>query len=278
MNLLVQVLSQYQLLELLANYVSTKDLYHLGRTCSELFSCIVKPANTFTRLKRVSLCDGSGLKARQNYDSPLYNGLQSLGIMNWRLMPGQRRRSCHCQEEVEVRVWGKNCDEVNALPCVKCGINVCEECRYVPRIRSTSGYDVPRRPHFNRTQEISNIVCYCDECEPAAEKLADDKFCECDVYTRWICHQCRVKEREEVIAYERNFAKFHSNPLAEDEFMVLDDHQGHRAVRALFDRNIWSHSAYVLPTVLVSLWPAGSTDGEGQMHLVQEEASYKYHY
>lgn len=31
-------------------------------------------------------------------------------------------------EEIEVRVWNLKCDAANALPCLKCGTNVCGVC------------------------------------------------------------------------------------------------------------------------------------------------------
>lgn len=112
---LTHLFTQYELLELTAQNLSTLDLYHLALTNSDLYNLIKIPPAKFARLARVSICDGKGLLSRQAH--PVVN--------NWRT--GFEGRPPAYDEEIEVRVFNIKCNERGALPCVKCGINVCEE-------------------------------------------------------------------------------------------------------------------------------------------------------
>lgn len=120
MTYLVQVLSQYGILERTAQCLSTLDLFHLARTCSELYSNIRQTESVFSQLKRLNICDGRGLVARQEYQS-LY------GLDENNYVRGRWARAEY-DEEIEVRVWNVTCDAANALPCLRCKINVCEVC------------------------------------------------------------------------------------------------------------------------------------------------------
>jgi hypothetical protein len=115
--------SQYELLEYIAQHLSTLDLFHLASTCSELFTVIRKSEPVFNRLRRLCLCDGRGLIARQEFRG-IY-ALRDTDSTSGRDGGGK----CHYDEELEVRVWNRKCDAANALPCLKCGMNVCEVCR-----------------------------------------------------------------------------------------------------------------------------------------------------
>jgi hypothetical protein len=135
---LVFLLSQYQLLELTAKHLSTIDLYHTALACSDLHGMILKSENIFKKLRRVALCDGSGLRARQSF-SGIYNGC-----------PYRFGRPSY-EEEIEVRVFNARCDEKGGLPCIKCGINVCEvdsslvtcSCQHVLCIKITISLGMP---------------------------------------------------------------------------------------------------------------------------------------
>jgi hypothetical protein len=118
MSNVVFLLSQFELLERTAQHLSTLDLLHLASTCSELYTLIRQSEPIFNRLKRVALCDGHGLKARQEFQ-----GVYALHA--WNFVWGKGRKA-HYDEELEVRVWNLKCDAVNALPCLRCGVNVCE--------------------------------------------------------------------------------------------------------------------------------------------------------
>ncbi|KAL9131995.1 MAG: hypothetical protein Q9217_000205 [Psora testacea] len=230
MNSLVCVFSQYELLERTANYLSTIDLYNTALTCSDLFALIRQSERTFTRLKRVALCDGSGLRARQNYEG-FYNGLQGRGSWHWKNSDWAGGR-CLAVEEIEIRVWRRKCDGVHALPCIKCGINVCEECRYVPRVRTGDAYNPSRRPHYNTTYQNDNMICYCDDCDEPFEAQTEGKFCDCDRYTRWICLRCRVNEQKELVSYMKHHTQFYGGGDEDEAYsgMILSDHQHQRMV------------------------------------------------
>jgi len=119
-NLLFLV-SQYEILEKIAQYLSTLDLFHLASTCSELYTNIRQNESIFEHLKCLALCDGNGLKARQEFRS-LYGLCEGLDFAR-----GKWGRAVY-DEELEVRVWNLKCDAVNALPCLRCRVNVCEVC------------------------------------------------------------------------------------------------------------------------------------------------------
>lgn len=204
---LIHICSQYGLLELLAQNLSTMDLYHTALTCSKLYDLILRSPKGFERLTRVALCDGSGLAARQTYEDL------------WRYYDPQ---------EIEVKVWNTRCDETVGLPCLKCGVNVCEECRVYPRVGDRV-YGPCRRPHFTTTYEMYNIICYCDACDEAVESRVGKELCKCDRYTRWLCRPCHIREDREASWVYKQCTKFEEGWDGE-EGMVLDDHQHQRAV------------------------------------------------
>ena len=121
MSNILFLLLQYELLEGIAQHISTLDLLHLASTCSELYTIIRQSEPIFNRLKRVALCDGHGLKARQEFQ-----GIYALYTMGF--VRGKGRKANY-DEELEVRVWNLKCEAANALPCLRCGVNVCEVCR-----------------------------------------------------------------------------------------------------------------------------------------------------
>jgi hypothetical protein len=119
MSNLLFLLSQYDILTGTANHLSTLDLFHLALANSGFYAIILQSAPVFNRLKRTALCDGTGLTARQNFQ-----GLYSLRPEDFAW--GRGGRKAQYDEELEVRVWNLKCDAANALPCLSCGINICE--------------------------------------------------------------------------------------------------------------------------------------------------------
>ena len=118
---ITSLFSQYELLTETSKYLSTLDLLHLASTNSELHALIRKNEQVWDYLKREALCDGYGLKARQDF-TQIYALAEPDDFIF-----GDGRKA-HYDEEVEVRVWNLKCDTASALPCLKCGINVCEVC------------------------------------------------------------------------------------------------------------------------------------------------------
>lgn len=140
---ILYLLSQYELLEILAENLSTLDLYNLGLSCREVHGRILKSKATFNHVKCLCLCDGHGLKVRQEFsgicDLPDYiyrkpvsqtveqqSSRPILSLPSW--APPPPIQSASFDQEIEVRVWNLNCDAANALPCVRCKVNVCEVC------------------------------------------------------------------------------------------------------------------------------------------------------
>jgi hypothetical protein len=140
------------------------------------------------------------------------------------------------EEEIEVRLWNIKCDPYDALPCLKCGINVCEvyprpsifstqpdlplnllqECRYVPRVRDAPRFHSRRRPHLDEDFASHTLVCYCATCDEKVQSTLPLRLSEtydCDQYTRWIRHTCRWKEEEE----DREYYKTSTVQIWEDD-------------------------------------------------------------
>lgn len=121
---LQSITAQYPVLSCLSSWVSTLDLFHLSLTSKHFYDHILASKPVFDHLKRTALCDGRGLKRRQNFEPP------------YRLATGTKfgkEQKCWTDEPIEVRLWALECDEAGALPCRKCGINICEECRRYKR-------------------------------------------------------------------------------------------------------------------------------------------------
>ncbi|KAF7548779.1 hypothetical protein G7Z17_g6825 [Cylindrodendrum hubeiense] len=194
---LTDIISSYAILPTLASWLSTLDLYHLALTNRANFSYILASPNIFKSLSRHCLCDGRGLAKRQEFRPP-YN-LESYNYI-W----GSGRK-IHNDEPIEVRLYNLKCDEAGALPCVKCGINLCEECRYYPRERPERA---ERRPHLNAAFQLTYIMCLCEPCDAAVEKEVSGKFlndlCDCDVFKRWICTPCKEEEGTFIREYFKN--------------------------------------------------------------------------
>ncbi|KAI1475093.1 hypothetical protein F4774DRAFT_398384 [Daldinia eschscholtzii] len=190
---LLDLIGQYPILTTIASYVSTLDLYSLGLSCRKFHAYILSSPEVFDVLRRDCLCDGRGLLQRQNWD---YNAAKH----KW----SRISRSLWGDEEIEVKLFAVKCDEANALPCLKCGINICEECRAYPR---TPPANETRRPHFNRTHTADNIMCLCDACDDKLEEQLKGKFlnelCDCDRYRRWICFKCEKQEYKEAREYRK---------------------------------------------------------------------------
>lgn len=132
----------------------------------------------FQRLERLGLCDGPGLYTR--------------------LVGAYNNRCLSCEDQIHTdKVPRSECNQDGRLPCVKCGINICKECRVTPR-EYCSRYPPCRRPHYSDNMETSNIICYCHPCDQVIGAREEKEFCSCDRYTRWICHACRVREIDEL--------------------------------------------------------------------------------
>ena len=188
---LQDLISQYPILTNLASQLSALDLYHLAATSRANHASIRSSHQVFETLKRTCLCDGHGLRDRHNFA-----GLYALDPR--RHVCGAGRR-LYQDEPIEVRLFNIECDEAGALPCLKCGINVCEECRYYPREAPLDGYP-ERRPHLNSPFSLENVMCLCPQCDAKMQYDLEGQFlnelCDCDVYTRWICQKSVKEERK----------------------------------------------------------------------------------
>lgn len=218
---LVRLFSQYEIQKLAANHLSTLDLYHTALTCSTFYTLIAEDPARFQRLKRACLCDGKGLQPR--LETERKNAKRQLYSIR--------------DEESNACRLGLKCDETGARPCEKCSINVCNECRSVPR-EGGPMYGPCRRPHCTTTHERTNIICYCWDCDKDVEaKIQGEDSCDCDLCERWVCQKCAKKELEEELWYHRHRTEgFGGGFPDEDAYagMMLSDHQNSRMVRVSF--------------------------------------------
>jgi hypothetical protein len=209
---IADLISSYSILTCLAPWLSTRDLYNLGLTSRSAYAYIHSSSKIFKSLSRQCLCDGRGLATRQAYTGPYHLGRK----------PGRLDINPQLEgdEEIEVRLYNAKCDEAGALPCMKCDINICEECRYYPRAAPATAYP-NRRPRLRGSYQLDNIMCLCDDCDAETEKELEGMFiserCDCDIYKRWICVGCDEKERQATRKY------FEEHTQLEWDWMIRDD-------------------------------------------------------
>ena len=135
-NSVTALISSYPILTTLASWISVRDLTRLGRTCRSHHAFILASPPVLKALTRQSTCSGLGLVERGN---------------NYLLTRAGRlciNPDYDGDAEIEVRLFNVKCDEAGALPCVDCGVNICEECRYYPRADPRKSFP-NRRPHLN---------------------------------------------------------------------------------------------------------------------------------
>lgn len=180
---LSDLLALYPIPSALSKQVSTIDLYNLARTCRALHTHIKPGTHLFKALCRQSFCDGKGLEARKQFREPLYT----------QLYYGFVHTVMH-DEAIEVRLFAQKCDEANALPCRRCGINICEGCRVWDREVNF----LPIRPFAHMWEEAEHYYAPCLSFDEMTEKELRGQFlyeeCGCVTYTRWLCFRCACEE------------------------------------------------------------------------------------
>ncbi|KAF2426248.1 hypothetical protein EJ08DRAFT_593740, partial [Tothia fuscella] len=183
----------------LSSFVSALDLFNIALTCKANYMFILSSQRIFHVLRRQTLCDGDGLAERQAFTGPYSLGSK---VSKWRGKP-----HIWSDEPIEVHLYNLECDEAGALPCRKCGINICEECRSYPREQPPRG-ESRRRPHLNADWQSENVMAFCTECDVAVEEELRGQFlhelCDCDIYERWICLKCAREEEKSSPDYYMN--------------------------------------------------------------------------
>ncbi|KAI5209810.1 hypothetical protein E4T42_03802 [Aureobasidium subglaciale] len=100
---LVQILSQYQLMIMVTDQLSSADIVHLTSTCKEINAYLTDDENIFARIKESAHCDGKGIEARA-------------------------RCFGHWQGDVTKAIV--QCEATEPMPCEDCKAMVCNSCRY----------------------------------------------------------------------------------------------------------------------------------------------------
>lgn len=226
------LISCYPILGTLASWISARDLRRLGRTSRTHHAHILASPLVFKALTRQSTCSGLGLILRQKQEDGIY---RAKGCGRLSVNPHM-----DSDAEIEVRLYNVACDEAGALPCVGCGVNICEECRYYRRAAPASSYP-DRRPHLNSPWQTGSVLAFCDHCDEGVEQEVRAKnyineLCECDAYTRWRCKGCHDAEEREAGKYQSEHTKieFDWDFGDDDDYpatKIAQDHQFSRAVR-----------------------------------------------
>jgi hypothetical protein len=101
-------------------------------------------------------------------------------------------------------------------PCEKCGINICEECRFFPHFIAQPFF----RPQENRPIFFDGcgekvVMAMCASCDEQIEELVSSTYpdsrhvCDCDLFNRWVCFKCRQEEEKEG---ERRYNRHWNDP------------------------------------------------------------------
>ncbi|KAF5667136.1 hypothetical protein FHETE_5839 [Fusarium heterosporum] len=240
---ITDLISSYAILSSLAAWISTRDLHNLGLTSRSAYTYIHSSKKIFKVLSRQCLCDGRGLAKRQAYAGPYRNTQR----------PGRRDINAHLigDEEIEVRLYNVKCDEAGALPCLKCEVNICEECRCYPRAAPANAYP-NRRPHLRGSYQLENIICLCDGCDLKTEKEIAGKFlnerCDCDTYTRWICIDCEGEERKTAHQYFDEHTEMEWDWVITDNIDFGDDVEPSKTLHDhAFERAFWCTCGKLVP-------------------------------
>ncbi|KAK3395069.1 hypothetical protein B0H63DRAFT_387828, partial [Podospora didyma] len=175
-----------------ASYVSTLDLFNIALTNRANHTSILGSPDFFRDvLRRDCLCDGYGLRDRQNF-----SGQHALTEENGSSFT-------RWDEPIEVRLYNLKCDEADALPCRVCSFNVCEECRDSPRL-NRHDEQPSRRPHL-ANDGATYMTGFSPPCDTKMEDEVRGKFlhelCDCDIFHRWVFQKCACEERVAATAY-----------------------------------------------------------------------------
>jgi hypothetical protein len=254
------LLQQYPILQSLSSFISTVDLHNVSLTSH---ACRAPIERSFKSLKRNCLCDGKGLELRQTFMSPYAQNTYNGG-------------SCHTDEPIEVRLWNTTCDATEALPCVKCGVNVCEECRIYSREALLNNSFIVRRPHVFG----ANVHCLCTKCDDKLKEELEHSFflnalCDCDRLRRWICYACAKEEHRFDQQYYQDrtiLLRARWDELDRLQTKIVVDNYGGRAVckaPVLHARTDGSETDAASSLVLLSVRRQCSTEYDFPLFMVQ---------
>ena len=110
---LVDVTSQYELVKIIASELATVELFNLARTSKTLWKSLDPLSLHFNSVKSLTLCDGHVVARR----------LAAHAAEMKRREVEEAYRSDHDYID---GIEALTCLGSESLPCVKCGVNVCE--------------------------------------------------------------------------------------------------------------------------------------------------------
>lgn len=223
-------LSLYPIVSTLVGHLRYRDLIQLTLASRRTYAVLFTSPSYFEALKRACGCNGYGVLARQSWEwigeYPSASAEEqaeieaSQGLLHSRCGTNMMNRTDpvilkgrQASDRAVCQVVGRRCE--------KCGINVCEECRFFPRIISQPFC----KPHGNRpiffhgySKEV--VTAMCASCDEQIEDWVRSTYpdsrhvCDCDLFNRWVCFPCRQEETKEEKEGHRRIVK------------LLRDHSG----------------------------------------------------
>ncbi|KAK6006273.1 hypothetical protein QM012_006683 [Aureobasidium pullulans] len=100
---LVQILSQYELMIMVTDQLSSADIIHLTATCQEIKTYLTDDKTIYNNITEWAVCDGKGIEARAK---------------------------CFGHWKGDVTKAKAQCGGSDCKPCDGCSAMVCNECRY----------------------------------------------------------------------------------------------------------------------------------------------------
>lgn len=128
--------TQYGIIERIATYLISIDLFRLAKTSKTTWTAIAKTPTRWRNLTSKGSCDGLGIEHRLHI---VRKGIES----NWHTVQVSNRDFLQWHDSLAQRC-GATDEGTESKPCTECGFMVCDECRvhclYFTDFRSLPGF------------------------------------------------------------------------------------------------------------------------------------------
>ncbi|KAI4754697.1 hypothetical protein E4T52_13139 [Aureobasidium sp. EXF-3400] len=142
---LVQILSQYQLMIMVTDQLSSADIIHLITTCKEIKMYLTDDQTIYANIQENARCDGKGIEARAK---------------------------CFGHWKGDVTKATAKCGDLDCMPYDDCSAMVCNECRYHITYLSNMACCRDDPEHWESHEvdfaedidAVRQVHHHCDEC------------------------------------------------------------------------------------------------------------------